>query len=49
MAEEIKQVQEWELKPDSEYWADPFDQKEQYIESLRAEGKPVPFALRGAA
>lgn len=49
MTEEIKQVQPWELKPDSEYWPDPFDQKEQYIENLKAEGKAVPVALRGAA
>ncbi|WP_335954029.1 hypothetical protein [Acinetobacter higginsii] len=49
MTEEIKEVQLWELKPDSEYWPDPFDQKEQYIENLKAEGKQVPMALRGAA
>lgn len=49
MSNEIKEIQEWELKPDTEYWADPFDQKEQYIESLKAEGKAVPMALRGAA
>lgn len=49
MVEEIKEVQPWELKDDSEYWPDPFDQKEQYIESLKAEGKAVPMALGGAA
>lgn len=49
MNDEIKDVQPWELKDDSEYWPDPFDQKEQYIESLKAEGKAVPMALRGAA
>lgn len=49
MSDEIKEVQPWELKEDSEYWPDPFDQKEQYIESLKAEGKAVPMALRGAA
>lgn len=49
MSEEIKEVQPWELKEDSEYWPDPFDQKEQYIENLKAEGKQVPMALRGAA
>ncbi|WPE80218.1 hypothetical protein SB581_12170 [Acinetobacter baumannii] len=49
MSDEIKEVQPWELKEDSEYWPDPFDQKEQYIESLKAEGKKVPMALRGAA
>lgn len=49
MSDEIKEVQPWELKPDTEYWADPFDNKEQYIESLKAEGKAVPMAVRGAA
>ncbi|MCM1957904.1 hypothetical protein NCZ17_00775 [Acinetobacter modestus] len=49
MSDEIKEVQPWGLKPDTEYWADPFDQKEQYIESLKAEGKAVPMAVRGAA
>ncbi|MBJ8440055.1 hypothetical protein [Acinetobacter junii] len=49
MSEEIKEVQPWELKDDSEYWPDPFDQKDQYIENLKAEGKQVPMALRGAA
>lgn len=49
MNDEIKDVQPWELKDDSEYWPDPFDQKEQYIESLKAEGKAVPMALRGVA
>ncbi|VXA55345.1 conserved hypothetical protein [Acinetobacter proteolyticus] len=49
MSEEIKEVQPWELKDDSEYWPDPFDKKEQYIENLKAEGKQVPMALRGAA
>ena len=49
MSDEIKDVQPWEIKDDSEYWPDPFDQKEQYIESLKAEGKAVPMALRGAA
>ncbi|WP_109439846.1 hypothetical protein [Acinetobacter haemolyticus] len=49
MSDEIKEVQPWELKEDSEYWPDPFDQKEQYIESLKAEGKALPMALRGAA
>jgi hypothetical protein len=49
MVDEIKEVQPWELKPDSEYWPDPFDQKEQYIENLKADGKAVPMALGGAA
>lgn len=49
MSDEIKEVQPWELKEDSEYWPDPFDQKEQYIKSLKAEGKQVPMAVRGAA
>lgn len=49
MSDEIKEVQPWELKEDSEYWPDPFDQKEQYIENLKAEGRAVPLALRGAA
>lgn len=49
MVDEIKEVQPWELKEDSEYWPDPFDQKEQYIESLKAEGKQVPMVVRGAA
>lgn len=49
MSDGIKEVQPWELKEDSEYWPDPFDQKEQYIENLKAEGRAVPVALRGAA
>ncbi|WP_202741508.1 hypothetical protein [Acinetobacter sp. 'aerobic (ED)'] len=49
MSDEIKEIQPWELKEDSEYWPDPFDQKEQYIENLKAEGRAVPVALRGAA
>ncbi|MBP9787952.1 MAG: hypothetical protein KBC72_10400 [Acinetobacter sp.] len=49
MADEIKEVQEWELKPDTEYWADPFDNREEYLKTLKAEGKPVPLALGGAA
>lgn len=49
MVDEIKEVQEWELKPDTEYWADPFDNREEYLKTLKAEGKPVPLALGGAA
>ena len=49
MVDEIKEVQPWELKPDSEYWPDPFDNKEQYIENLKADVKAVPMALGGAA
>ena len=49
MADEIKEVQPWELKPDTEYWADPFDNREEYLKALKAEGKPVPLALGGAA
>lgn len=49
MSDEIKEVQPWELKEDSEYWPDPFDQKEQYIEMHKADNKKVPMALRGAA
>ena len=49
MVDEIKEVQPWELKPDTDYWADPFDNKEEYLKTLKAEGKPVPLALGGAA
>ena len=49
MVDEIKEVQAWELKDDSEYWPDPFDNKEEYLKNLKAEGKAVPMALRGAA
>lgn len=49
MAEEIKQVQPWELKPDTEYWPDPFDQKEEFKQMLEADGLKLPMALRGAA
>ena len=49
MADEIKEVQPWELKPDSEYWPDPFDNKEEYLKNLKADGKAVPMALGGAA
>lgn len=49
MSDEIKEVQPWELKPDSEYWPDPFDNREEYLKNLKAEGKAVPMALRGVA
>ena len=49
MVDEIKEVQPWELKDDSEYWPDPFDNREEYLKNLKAEGKAVPMALRGAA
>ena len=49
MADEIKEVQEWELKPDTDYWPDPFDQKEQYIEMHKADNKKVPLAVGGVA
>lgn len=49
MVDEIKEVQPWELKPDSEYWPDPFDNREEYIEMHKADNKPVPMALGGAA
>lgn len=49
MVDEIKEIQPWELKEDSEYWPDPFDNKEEYLKNLKAEGKAVPMALRGAA
>ena len=49
MVEEIKEVQPWELKPDSEYWADPFDNREEYIEMHKADNKKVPLAVGGAA
>ena len=49
MVDEIKEVQPWELKPDTDYWPDPFDQKEQYIEMHKADNKKVPLAVGGAA
>ena len=49
MVDEVKEVQPWELKDDSEYWPDPFDNKEEYLKNLKAEGKAVPMALRGVA
>ena len=49
MVEEIKEVQPWELKPDSEYWPDPFDNREEYLKNLKADGKAVPLAVGGAA
>ncbi|WP_151830043.1 hypothetical protein [Acinetobacter junii] len=49
MVDEIKEIQPWELKEDSEYWPDPFDNKEEYLKNLKAEGKAVPMALRGVA
>ncbi len=47
MVDEIKEVQPWELKPDTDYWPDPFDQKEQYIEMHKADNKKVPMAVGG--
>ena len=49
MADEIKEVQPWELKPDTDYWPDPFDNREEYLKALKADGKPVPLAFGGAA
>ncbi|MCH7357555.1 hypothetical protein MMP61_18630 [Acinetobacter sp. NIPH 1958] len=49
MVDEIKEVQPWELKPDSEYWPDPFDDQQEYLKNLKADGKAVPMALGGAA
>lgn len=36
-----------EVKADSEYWADPFDNPEEYKAMLKRDGKPMPMALRG--
>lgn len=49
MVDEIKEVQPWELKPDTDYWPDPFDNQDEYLKNLKAEGKQVPMAVRGAA
>ena len=49
MTDEIKEVQEWELKPDTDYWPDPFDNREEYIEMHKADNKKVPLAVGGAA
>ena len=46
MSEDIKKI---ELKPDTDYWPDPFDNREEYLKNLKAEGKAVPMALGGAA
>ena len=47
MADEIKEVQPWELKPDTDYWPDPFDNREEYIEMHKADNKKVPMAVGG--
>ena len=49
MADEIKEVQPWELKPDTDYWPDPFDNREEYIKMHKADNKKVPLAVGGAA
>ena len=49
MVDEIKEVQPWELKPDTDYWPDPFDNKKEYIEMHKADNKKVPLAVGGAA
>ena len=49
ISDEIKEVQPWELKPDTDYWPDPFDNKKEYIEMHKADNKPVPLAVGGAA
>ena len=49
MVEEIKEIQSWELKEDSEYWPDPFDQKEEFKQMLEADGLKLPMVLRGVA
>jgi len=47
MVDEIKEVQPWELKPDTDYWPDPFDNREEYIEMHKADNKKVPLAVGG--
>ena len=47
MADEIKEVQPWELKPDTDYWPDPFDNREEYIKMHKADNKKVPLAVGG--
>ena len=47
MVDEIKEVQPWELKPDTDYWPDPFDNREEYIEMHKADNKKVPMAVGG--
>ena len=49
MVEEIKEIQPWELKPDTDYWPDPFDNKEEFKQMLEADGLKLPMALRGVA
>ena len=49
MVDEIKEVQPWELKPDTDYWPDPFDNKKEYIKMHKADNKPVPLAVGGEA
>lgn len=49
MANEIKEVQPWELKPDTDYWPDPFDNREEYIQMHKADNKKVPMAVGGEA
>lgn len=46
---EAKDIQVWELKPDSDYWPDPFDQNSDYVAMHKAEGKAVPRAAQGGA
>lgn len=49
MVDEIKEVQPWELKPDTDYWPDPFDNREEYIKMHKADNKKVPMAVGGEA
>ncbi|EXD36893.1 MULTISPECIES: hypothetical protein [Acinetobacter] len=44
MTGDLKKI---ELKPDSEYWPDPFDNREEYIEMHKADNKKVPLAVGG--
>lgn len=44
MTEEVKQVQEWEVEEQNHI--DPFDDFETYQETLKAEGKKLPHAVR---
>lgn len=46
MTDDIKKL---ELKPDTDYWPDPFDQKDDFKKMLEADGLKMPMALRGAA
>ena len=46
MNEQLKEMVADEVKPDSNYWPDPFNQTDEYKKALASDKKAVPVALK---